>query len=65
MGDDLLSVTEAAKRLSCSRGHVYNLIKVGHFRTVNIKATGTRSKTRLYPEDLERYVELLTTARRT
>lgn len=51
---NLISVTEAAKRLSCSRGHVYSLITAGQLRRHNIALKG--SKTRISEEDLERYM---------
>lgn len=53
----LLSITEAAARLSCSRGHVYGLIAAGHLAAVEIKATGTRSKTRVREADLEAFID--------
>ena len=52
----LLSVTEAAQRLSCSRGHVHNLIAVGALRSVELRATGNRSKARIYEADLEAFI---------
>lgn len=51
----LLSVTEAAKALSCSRGHIYNLIAAGELSAVNIGIAG-RSKTRVLPAELDAYV---------
>lgn len=53
----LLSVAEAARRLSCSRGHVYNLFKVGALPCVEIKATGSRPKARVREADLEAFIE--------
>lgn len=53
----LLSVTEAAERLACSRGHVYGLIAAGSLRAVEIKAKGTRSKTRVREDDLEAFID--------
>lgn len=53
----LLSVTEAAEVLGCSRGHIYDLISAGKFRAVEIKATGKRSKTRIYETDLAAFIE--------
>lgn len=50
----LMSVTEAAEVLSCSRGHVINLIAKGHLRGVDIGIG--RAKTRVYPEDLQAYI---------
>lgn len=51
----LISVTEAARRLDCSTGHVYNLAAAGKFQLVNIGLNG-RSKSRLYVDELEAYV---------
>lgn len=53
---NVVSITEAARRLSCSRGHVYNLIAAGELRVVNI-GIGGRPKSRLYPEDIDAYLE--------
>lgn len=53
----LLSITTAAERLDCSRGHVYGLIAAGQLRAVEIKAKGTRSKTRVREEDLEAFID--------
>lgn len=51
----LISVTEAAARLSCSRGHVYDLVAAGAFRLVDIGA-GKRPKSRLYASELEAFI---------
>lgn len=56
----LLSVTHAAAHLDCSRAHVYRLIEAGHLRTVEIRATGTRTKTRVRAEDLAAYIDTQT-----
>lgn len=56
MATQLLSVAAAAERLDCSRGHVYNLIAAGELAAVEIKATGTRSKTRVREADLEAFI---------
>ena len=53
----LLSVTAAAEQLDCSRGHVYGLIAAGKLRAVEIKATGTRSKTRVLASEIEGFIE--------
>lgn len=53
----LLSITKAAELLDCSRGHVYGLIAAGLLPAVEIKATGTRSKTRVREADLEAFIE--------
>lgn len=52
----LLSVTKTAQRLDSSRGHVYGLIAAGKLPAVEIKATGTRSKTRIREADLEEFI---------
>jgi excisionase family DNA binding protein len=56
-GTQLLSVPEAAARLACSRTHIYRLIAAGELRSVEIKASGTRPKTRVREEDLEAYID--------
>lgn len=53
----LLSPAKVAQRLDCSRPHVYGLVAAGRLRAVEIKATGTRSKTRIREEDLEAFIE--------
>lgn len=53
----LMSVTAAAEQLDCSRGHVYDLIAAGHFKAVEIKAAGTRSKTRVLAAEVEAFIE--------
>lgn len=50
----LMSVAEAAEVLSCSRGHVLNLIAKKHLRAVDIGIG--RAKTRIYPADLSAYI---------
>ncbi|WP_418063936.1 helix-turn-helix domain-containing protein [Pimelobacter simplex] len=51
-----MSVTEAARVLSCSRGHVYNLIAAGELSAVDIGIEG-RSKTRVFANELEAYIQ--------
>lgn len=53
----LLSPTHVAERLDCSRPHVYGLIAAGRLRAVEIKATGSRAKTRIREEDLEAFID--------
>lgn len=53
----LLSIPHAAEILDCSRGHVYRLITTGRLRAVEIKASGTRPKTRVRAEDLAVFIE--------
>lgn len=60
MTTQLLSVAKAAARLDCSRGHIYNLIAARKLRAVEIRATGTRTKTRIREEDLEAFIEAQT-----
>lgn len=50
----LLSVAEAAERLSCSRGHVLNLVSRKKLRGVEIGIG--RAKTRIYESDLEAFI---------
>lgn len=57
MSTKLLSPTHVAERLDCSRPHIYGLIAAGRLRAVEIKAKGTRSKTRIREEDLEAFIE--------
>lgn len=52
---NLISVTEAAKRIGCSRGHVYDLITAKKLRRYDIGLKA--SKTRLSDEDVARYIE--------
>lgn len=66
MTSRLLPVTEVAKTLGCSRGHVYNLIAANALTAVNIGA-GKSSKTRIREDELEAFIEARTieTERRT
>ena len=52
----LLSVAEVAERLSCSRNHVYALIGKGGLPAVDLRATGTKAKTRIRESDLEAWI---------
>lgn len=57
----LLTVTDAAEQLACSRGHVYSLIATGQLRPVDIKPTSsTRSKTRLLASEVEEFIRINT-----
>ena len=56
VGMKLLSIPETAERLSCSRGHVYDLIGAGLLTAVDISARGERTKIRLSDEDVDRYI---------
>ena len=53
----LLSPTHVAERLDCSLPHIYGLIAAGRLRAEKIKATGTRSKTRIRDDDLIAFIE--------
>lgn len=53
----LLSIPSAAAQLDCSRAHVYRLIAAGKLRAVELKATGTRPKTRIRAEDVEAFID--------
>lgn len=53
----LLTLPQAGARLGCSRTHVYRLIAAGKLRAVEIKAAGTRPKTRVRESDLEAFIE--------
>lgn len=57
MSTRLLSVPHVAEQLDCSRGHVYGLISAGKLRAVETKAKGMRSKTRIYAEDVEKFID--------
>lgn len=53
----LLSITTVAGQLSCSRGHVYNLIAERALPAVEIKTPGSkRPKTRVRAADLEAFI---------
>ena len=52
----LMSVAAVAVQLDCSRAHVYRLISVGKLHTVELKATGTRSKTRVKADEVEAFI---------
>lgn len=56
----LISVTAAAERLACSRAHIYRLIATGALRSVDIHAEGTRTKTRIYDDELEQFIDART-----
>jgi len=58
----LLSMPSVAERLDCSRTHVYGLIAAGKLRAVEIKASGTKPKTRVLEEDLDAFIEANTRA---
>ena len=54
----VISVAEAAKRLSCSPGHVYNLIAAGEIRAVQISTPGAkRPKTRVFPDEVDAFID--------
>lgn len=51
----LLTVSEVAARLGCSRGHVYHLIAGGLFREITDIGVG-RAKTRISESVLAEYI---------
>lgn len=53
----LLSVTSAAELLDCSRGHIYGLIAAGELAAVDIRARGTRPKTRVLATEIADLVD--------
>lgn len=56
----LLSVVEVAERLRCSRNHVYGLIAAGSLRAVDLRAKGTKPKTRVRESDLDAFINART-----
>jgi excisionase family DNA binding protein len=57
----LLSVIEVARRLECSRPHVYRLISTGELEAIDIATPGSRgSKTRIRESALVEYIERAT-----
>lgn len=60
-GVTLLTVPEAAERLSSGLSHVYRLITVGELAAVDIAQPGAKkSKTRVRSDELDRYIEAKT-----
>lgn len=51
----LISLTDAAKRLGCSRSHVYNLVGAGKLTAHNVALKGT--KLRVAEDDVDRYIK--------
>lgn len=56
----LVDIPTAAARLACSRGHIYHLIRAGRLHVVDIRAGGTRSKARIFADELEAFIEAAT-----
>jgi excisionase family DNA binding protein len=56
-GTRLLSVSVVAERLECSRNHVYSLIAKGGLPSVDVRASGTKAKTRVRESDLEAFID--------
>jgi excisionase family DNA binding protein len=50
----LLTVPQAAERIGCSRGHVYNLVAAGKLQRYDIALKG--SKVRLSDQDVTRFI---------
>ena len=60
-GVTLLTVPEAAERLSSGPSHVYRLIAVGELAAVDIAQPGARkTKTRVRSDEIDRYIEAKT-----
>lgn len=57
MTTQLLSIPRAAEYLDCSRAHIYRLISAGKLRSVETKAVGSRTKTRVRAEDLQAFID--------
>lgn len=53
---EVLSVLEVAKRLGCSKDHVYRLITDGKLPSLDIGRQG-RSKTRVPAKNVEAYIQ--------
>lgn len=58
----LLWVASVAEQFDCSRHHVYRLIAAGKLGAVELKVSGARPKTRVFPEDLDAFIEANTCA---
>lgn len=53
----VLTVPEAAARLRCSRGHVYNLVAAGELDVIDIAPPGsTKPKTRVLDESVDAFL---------
>lgn len=55
---NLLAVSEVARRLGCSRQHVYNLIAAGRLRSADIGLK--EAATRVREDDLAAYIDAST-----
>lgn len=53
----LWSITEAARYLGCSRGHIYGLIAHGALSAIELKATGTRPFTRVSIQEVKDLID--------
>jgi excisionase family DNA binding protein len=53
----LIDIPTAAKRIGCSRPHIYDLIAAGKLRRFNISATAKGSKTRVADEDVTAFIQ--------
>jgi excisionase family DNA binding protein len=51
---NLISVPDAAKRIGCSRNHLYNLVAAGKLTRYNVGLTG--KATRVSDEDVDRFI---------
>ena len=56
MSTQLLTPDEAGERLGVTAKSVYRLIALGELRAVDVAITGTRPKTRIRDDDLQRFI---------
>ena len=55
--NEMLTPSEAARRLSVSRGHLMNLIRAGHLKAIDVGAGKKLPRYRIDSRDLEHYIE--------
>jgi excisionase family DNA binding protein len=53
---NLLTIPQAARRLGCSRTHIYDLIAAGRLRRFNVSAKTGATKTRVADTDVDAYI---------
>lgn len=54
--EPLLKIGDVARLLSCSRASVYALIARGELATIDIGTGGQRSRLRVRPSDIDRFI---------
>lgn len=57
MSTQLLTPEEAGDRLGVTAKSIYRLIALGELRAVEVKVSGTRSKTRVRDDDLQDFID--------